>query len=158
MDQIQKTLIKMGRKDLAQKYYLKVAGNPWDTPVPRDPEQLKNWPGIDVKKLGFEKWFAENKDSDMLQDNYNDYVTETKQMGFKPSNYKQWARGVFNRKASKKQARSEESWDVFIMYPNGQGWNVWKSPTKDDARKVAEFLKAQPHTHGKFRLKIEKGW
>lgn len=40
----------------------------------------------------FTEWWACNNDSEELQYEYNDYKTECKQMGFKPTSYKTWAK------------------------------------------------------------------
>jgi len=40
----------------------------------------------------FTEWWACNKDSEILQDEYRDYCTECSQMGNKPLPFKKWAK------------------------------------------------------------------
>ena len=54
MDQIQKTLIKAGRKDLAQKYYIKIAGS--------KPIRLKSFGQSDADKKKIIERFHEHSD------------------------------------------------------------------------------------------------
>ena len=61
MDEIQRTLIKAGRKDLAQKYYVKITGRPYISKLPDEDsapssKTSKNPPHWDIKKGQKVKW------------------------------------------------------------------------------------------------------
>ena len=43
----------------------------------------------------FDSWFAENKDSELLRDMYNDCKLDAEQMGFTVGPFKEWARSMY---------------------------------------------------------------
>ena len=60
----------------------------------------------------------------------------------------------------KKKSLKEYSLDYFsVMVYNesgSSGWECWKSPTKEDAQKVANFLQKQSHAYGKITMKVRE--
>jgi hypothetical protein len=49
-----------------------------------------------VRDRGFLDWFAENKNSESLQDSWQNAVMDCKDVGEKPPTFRQWAKEVYD--------------------------------------------------------------